>query len=400
MLRFVQSPGADTTREAQAAFARMPDAHLQSDYLRPLAVHGRLIVQTLPRVDAQLQEIVTSPVNGAVESLEHGTTEYGGRMEARALRFRLLLYAVSLVLLGYLLHQYTRLRTKARELRWKELQLIQANKMTALGTLVSGVAHEIKNPNQIVLMNAGVVANAWDDAIEILDSYQQDAGPFSLAGLPYNEMRGTLSNLIRELQEGSRRIERILSELKEFARPNANANEVFQLNDVVHRALRLLTHAVRKRTDHLDVRLGRDLPRLRGNSQHVEQVVVNLVMNALEALPSKDRLIEVITSFDAKRDLVSLEVHDEGVGIPKRHLNRLGQPFFTTKDASGGTGLGLAITSSLVRSHGGKISFVSEPGKGTRARVTFPSASHRTHDPEGISHDDVTRHSAASLVDR
>jgi signal transduction histidine kinase len=82
----------------------------------------------------------------------------------------------------------------------------------------------------------------------------------------------------------------------------------------------------------------------------------------------------VTTDLDTTRGLVSLEVCDEGVGIRRDHLSRLGEPFFTTKEASGGTGLGIAITSSLVRSHNARISFSSEVGKGTRARVLFPSA--------------------------
>jgi len=102
--------------------------------------------------------------------------------------------------------------------------------------------------------------------------------------------------------------------------------------------------------------------------------VVNLVMNALEALPGREGSVEVTTSRNSGEHAVSLRVRDEGVGIRRDHIGRLGEPFFTTKEASGGTGLGLAITTSLVRSHKGRISFSSEPGKGTCATVTFPCA--------------------------
>jgi signal transduction histidine kinase len=200
------------------------------------------------------------------------------------------LYAVALILLAYLLYQYTRLRARARELRRKEIQLIQANKMTALGTLVSGVAHEINNPNQVVLMNAEVMARAWDDTLDILDSHHA-AERFSLAELANVEARATLSPLLREIAEGARRIQTILNDLKDFARPAAQASETFSLNDVVHRALRLLAHVIRKRTDVFEVRLANELPCLHGNPQQVGQVVVNLMNKTvnfewLEATPS------------------------------------------------------------------------------------------------------------------
>ncbi len=374
MLSFVQAPEPGARGEAEAALAKLSNTATLPNDLEPLTVHGRLIVELLPRVDRELGEIIASPTGRSAEALQRAVLDYAGGAEARAQRFRVLLYLVALILLGYLLHQYTRLRTKARELRWKEMQLIQANKMTALGTLVSGVAHEINNPNQVILMNAGVIAGAWDDAVGILDSHHQEVTEFSLAGLPYLEMRDTLSELVRQVGDGSRRIERILSDLRDFARPGTKTNETFQLNDVVDHALRLLSYVIRKRTDCFQVRLAERLPCLRGNSQHVEQVVVNLVMNALEALPRRDRSVVVTTRFKPQQRVVSLDVRDEGIGIPREHISRLGEPFFTTKEASGGTGLGLAITSSLIQSHKARISFSSEPGKGTCATVTFPCA--------------------------
>jgi len=100
--------------------------------------------------------------------------------------------------------------------------------------------------------------------------------------------------------------------------------------------------------------------------------VVNLITNAVEALPQRTCGVTVTTSFDPGARDVLLEVRDEGAGISPAHLARLCDPFFTTKQESGGTGLGLAITSSLVRLHGGRLTFESEPGKGTRALVAFP----------------------------
>ena len=113
--------------------------------------------------------------------------------------------------------------------RRQELQLIQANKMTALGTLVSSVAHEINNPNQLVMTNCAIIGHAWDDAIEALDAYQREHGEFALAGLPYTEMRETLPLLTRDAHEGASRIMRIIADLKGFARPGAAIGAVVLL---------------------------------------------------------------------------------------------------------------------------------------------------------------------------
>jgi PAS domain S-box-containing protein len=259
--------------------------------------------------------------------------------------------------------------------RQQELLLIQANKMTALGTLVSGVAHEVNNPNQMVLMNTQMLADTWDDALPILDAYAQEVGDFRLGGLPYSEIRHTLPLLIHDLHAGAQHIERIINDLRDFARPCARRlQKTVCLNDAVQRGVRLLRHLIQRKTTQFQVELAESLPPVWGDAQHLEHVVVNLIVNALEALPDAGCGVCVSTRFVPEDHCLVLEVADQGEGIAPQHLARLCDPFFTTKAARGGTGLGLAITATLVHEHGGQLTFQSESGQGTRVCVTLPAA--------------------------
>jgi PAS domain S-box-containing protein len=259
--------------------------------------------------------------------------------------------------------------------RQQEFRLVQANKLAALGTLVSGVAHEINNPNQLVLLNTSMLADAWRDACAALDAHREREGEFTLVGLPFAEMRDTVATLIRDLNDGARRIDRIVQDLKDFARPQPQGLPVdVDVNDIVKRAVRLLAHLIQKRCQHFELKLAPDLPPIRGGAQQVEQIVVNLVVNALEALPDPARGVTVGSRCNTDDGWVVVEVSDQGVGIEPEHLERLCDPFFTTKQDSGGTGLGLSVTFSLVQAHGGRLDFDSRPGEGTRATVSFPPA--------------------------
>ncbi|WP_052700466.1 sensor histidine kinase [Methylocucumis oryzae] len=268
-------------------------------------------------------------------------------------------------------------RKRLEELaRQQELKLIQANKMTALGTLVSGVAHEINNPNQMISLNAGLLAEAWHDAQDVLDAHYQDSGEFFLGGLPYSEMAQTVPVLIHDIKDGASRIERIVADLKNFARPKgADTRLLFSLNDVVERSLRLLGHLIARKTSQFHVELANALPLMSGEPQQIEQVIVNLIVNALEALPDSNHAVSVKTYADVETHTVNVEVCDQGVGIAPEHLAQLCDPFFTTKQTSGGTGLGLAITASLVQSHGGRLHFASTLGQGTTVNAIFPESS-------------------------
>ena len=263
------------------------------------------------------------------------------------------------------------------ELREHQQQLVQAHKMAALGVLVSGVAHEINNPNGYILLNMPILKAALLDACEALDARREELGPsFSLAGLPYDRMREELPCMLDEMLAGGRRIKHIVDDLKSFARrEDAPALEPVDLNAVAAAAVRLVDNSIRKATRHFTVELAQGLPRVRGNSQRIEQVIVNLLVNACQALPDPERAVRLATRHDAARGEVILEVTDEGVGIPAENLSRLTDPFFTTKRDTGGTGLGLSVSARIVKEHGGTLQFRSTVGAGTTASLALPGIS-------------------------
>jgi len=264
-------------------------------------------------------------------------------------------------------------RHAEEELRRRQQQLDQADKMAALGILVSGVAHEINNPNGLILLNMPVMMEAFQDAGPILEEHFKSHGDFDFAGLRYSRMREALPRLMNQMLEGSRRVKVIVEDLKDFARQQEpGLTTDVDLNETVRTALRLMINLIEKSTEHFSVAYGDNIPLIRGSSQRIEQVVVNLVMNACQALPGKDRAIALATFVDHGENIVVLEVRDEGSGITAEHLPHLSDPFFTTKRESGGTGLGLSVSTGIVKEHGGALAFSSLPGAGTTARLTLP----------------------------
>ena len=145
-------------------------------------------------------------------------------------------------------------------------------------------------------------------------------------------------------------------------------------NAVVDSAVTLVRHLLSKSTDRFSASCDPDVPRIRGSFQQLEQVAVNLLTNACDALPSRDRAIRVSTRFDRSGQRVLIEVADEGAGISAENRTRIFDPFFTTKQDRGGTGLGLSISFNIVRNHGGDLTLASEEGRGTVATVSLPLA--------------------------
>ena len=257
----------------------------------------------------------------------------------------------------------------------RQQQLVQADKMVSIGILASGIAHEINNPNHSIMSNVSSLAAVWHSVQPILDRFSEDFGDFVLGGFDYFESRDKLPRMFANALASSKRIELIVTELRDFARysPSEKMTAV-DVNAVVKSAVILVTNMVQKHTDHFTVDYGTDLPAVIGNSQRIEQVVINLIHNACQSLPNRAKGVHVRTSFSAQAQTVQIEVRDEGVGIPEEDLRHLGDPFFTSKRAIGGMGLGLWISFNIAHEHGGTLTFSSKPGEGASAVLAIPSA--------------------------
>ncbi|MCD6297011.1 MAG: PAS domain S-box protein, partial [Deltaproteobacteria bacterium] len=267
--------------------------------------------------------------------------------------------------------------------RKMERELIEADKMISLGVLVSGVAHEINNPNNFIMLNAPLLREAWESIVPVLERYYDENGDFSLGGLPYSEMRDEIPQLFSGIKEGSDRIQRIVQDLKGYARQDGtDMDQSVNINEVIKRSTRLTGSLIKKATKNFRVEYGRNLPLIRGNEQKLEQVMINLIQNACQALPDKEKGIFVTSSFDKEGGGVRVEVRDEGDGIPENLLPRIMDPFFTTRRGEGGTGLGMSVSSNIVKGHGGKIEVESERGKGTAFRFFIPTT--RIEEPAKI----------------
>ncbi len=252
-------------------------------------------------------------------------------------------------------------------------QLFQADKMATLGTLVSGVAHEINNPVTFVMLNAPVLKQAWQAVLPILDEHLQNHGDFKVGRMDYSRLRERLPLLVDNIIEGAERVKAIVGDLKDFARQGpGQMTDAVDINRIAAKAVSLVGNIIKKSTHHFETHYAADIPTVAGNPRKIEQVVINLLVNACQALPDPSRTIRLSTAYDLDTRSVTIEVRDQGIGMPAEVLQRIRDPFFTTKRESGGTGLGLAIVDRIVDDHKGQLTFSSVVDHGTTVRISLP----------------------------
>ncbi len=253
-------------------------------------------------------------------------------------------------------------------------QLIQADKFASLGVLVSGVAHEINNPNQFILSNAGLMNDVWNDFKPVIDEYAKDSGDFYIQGMKYSEIKDYIPEYLERINEGARRIDKIVSGLKTLSRNDSDkAWSEVDINSVLEAAIDLCSNMLRKATDNLSTYFTPELPPVYGNAQQLEQVFINLIQNASQALNDKSDEIRIETSL-YEENSIRISFKDQGCGIDPENLKKVFDPFYTTKREIGGTGIGLSISKSIIDEHKGLLSYFSTPGVGTTAEVILKSA--------------------------
>lgn len=252
-------------------------------------------------------------------------------------------------------------------------ELVRADKMISLGILVSGMAHEINNPNHAIGLNTPLVRDAWRDAAALLDELASTRSDLRVGRMPWKEARREVADMLADIEHASERIRNIVTELRAYALDHEpGEHRDVSVNEIVTAALRLLSKHIARATKHFDLALPKGVPLISGNPRRLEQVVVNLVLNACQALENDQQAIRLSTGFDRRR--VFIRVRDEGRGIAPEHLANIRTPFFTTKRAEGGTGLGVPVADRIAGEHGGELTFESELGRGTTATLWLPPA--------------------------
>lgn len=246
------------------------------------------------------------------------------------------------------LHQEANARIAALE------QLRHAERLAAIGRLATGIAHELGTPLNVVAGRAKLIAREKPGREEIIEN-------------------------VRIIREQVDRMTRIIRQLLDFARRRTIMRSPNDIGSTVRQVLGMLDAAARESHVTLDLIESGAIPRIAIDQAQIQQVLTNLVMNGIQAMPSGGRLeIKVEPAratarvSEEERDCLAISVRDEGLGISEENKSRIFEPFFTTKEVGKGTGLGLSIAHDIVREHNGWIEVESEPGKGARFTIYLP----------------------------
>src|SRR5215831_941717 len=232
-----------------------------------------------------------------------------------------------------------------------EEQMSQTEKLTSLGLLAAGVAHEVNTPLAVI-----------SNYIQMLAKQMPEGDP--------------RHSIIEKIVKQTFRASEIVNNLLNFSRTGAAETTNIDVNRVVEDTLALVSHPLKTSQIQVVKNLSEGLPAVRGSANKLQQVFLNLFLNARDAMPSGG-ILEVRTN--AHNGSVEIEVVDTGAGIPREHIHRIFDPFFTTKASGRGTGLGLSVSYGIIKEHAGKVDVRSAPGKGTSFHVEFPAVRKPVH---------------------
>lgn len=261
-------------------------------------------------------------------------------------------------------------------------KLMQSEKLASIGQLAAGVAHEINNPIGFIFSNFGTLEQYLDDLFQMLDAYEKaephigDGNTLARirqlkAELDIKYLKEDIPNLMGESRDGIQRVRKIVQDLKDFSRVDARQEwESVDLHAGIDSTLNIVNNEIKYKADV--VKHYGPLPEVQCLPSEMNQVFMNLLVNAAHAIPAERGTITISTGVDGANAWV--EVADTGAGIAPENLQRIFDPFFTTKPVGEGTGLGLSMSHDIItQGHGGTLSVASVPGESTEFIISLPA---------------------------
>ncbi|MBW2661483.1 MAG: HAMP domain-containing histidine kinase [Deltaproteobacteria bacterium] len=234
------------------------------------------------------------------------------------------------------------------ELKLREAAMVESHKLRAIGTLTAGVAHELNNPLNNIMLTAHAM----------LEDHKN---------LSEDELLEMINDLINETD----RSRSIIRNLLDFARESESRSELLDLGLLVNETIKLALNQVKVSGAKMEIQIQPNLPRIRGDKQQLKQVFLNLILNALDAL-DKDGSVKINVKKADSPGFLAVQVEDNGRGIPANILPNIFDPFFTTKPVGKGTGLGLSVSHGIITMHGGQIDIETEEGEYTKFTINLP----------------------------
>lgn len=275
------------------------------------------------------------------------------------------------------------------ELKRTQTQLIQTEKMSSLGQIVAGVAHEINNPVSFIYGNLAPARQYLKDLIQLIEIYQKNYPEPTLeiqqfsSEIDLNFLVADWNDLMNSIQVGAERIQEIVRSLQVFSRQTKSELKAVDIHEGIENMLLILQHRLSSQTDGLRIEVIKnysELPKVTCYASQLNQVFMNLLNNAIDALENQPypRIITISTKVIASETLnlpksVSISIADNGLGMNEDTKAKIFDPFYTTKPVGSGTGLGLSISYEIVvEKHQGKLDYVSAPGQGTECIIEIP----------------------------
>ena len=373
----------------EALHERAPDLVL-SDVMMP-EMSGTELCRTI-KSDPSTRSIpivlVTSKAEREmkIEALEIGADDYVTKpFHPRELMARVRSLVRVTELQKQLQTRNTELEQALTEVKLAEVQLVQSERLAAVGELAAGIAHEVNNPvnfalNAVRTMESTVVElTELAEEVAAMDSSDPDALVRRVEafqrkkeGETARELAEDLSELSSIVSDGLKRTSSLVGDLREFARPGRHSemNEGVDLEAGVRSTIKLVSHSLETASAKIRLDVYPGMPKLFADPGALNQVFLNLIKNSAESFEEGGG--EIVVRLQHRAGEVMAEVQDDGPGIPEEVLPSLFEPFFTTKEGSGGTGLGLSISRGIVIAHGGRIEVESKVGEGALFRIFLP----------------------------